>query len=457
MGFEAMTKISLIHATRGRPLKAIATAQAWLEHAEQPDRVEHIFGIQEDDRESADAFTAAAYDYVTTPPPPAWASSSVANWNAAAHASTGEILVVIADDLTPPFGWDAALEPLAELAGPVAAYVPDQIKRDGLMRHPVVNRDFLRRRGHIFDPQYFGVFCDNDFNVWCQVYGVPVVAADKLAFHHDHPLSGADWDKITLLQNTDFAYQYGQSVFNEKWPALVWSKVKRTHSVWIGGPLTVMERLTLALLLKHGHEPTLWVTADWLHRDTVPDGVVVREIYADVLPPVRFAGKPHPSIPNGGIGSYAQWSDYFALLILSENFGDLWIQLDVAATAPIYAAGNTFTTYVGGIQTCCFTMEPNLAALCAMRVRNMLETRMSQLDWHDTMTGVARILRDRRALVTTQPNFKDCGCLPESPYNRPVEPGHEPALIHWSNATHVSSKHEPVPGSLYARLIAENL
>jgi hypothetical protein len=450
-------QISLIHATRANPERALKTANLWLARATKPERVRHIFGVQADDTDSLRAFVADGFDYVLTPPPPAWASSSVANWNAAAHASTGDVLVMIADDLTPPPGWDVALDPLADVTQPAAVYVPDQLSNDGLMRHPVINRAFLRKRGNVFDPDYYGVFCDNDFNVYCQVAGVTVFHPQTLRWHHDHPIGGAPMTPVTALQNTSEAYAYGQATFERKWPQLVWRKVERTHSVWIGGALSIMERLTLALLVKHGHKPVLWVDADWQEADTLPDGVEVRFILPNALPPVRFAGKPHPSIPGGGIGSYAQWSDYFAMFTMARNPGDCWIQLDVAAVKPIHAAGNTFTTYVGGIQTCCYTIEPEHAIACGAIIRELIEEHMADLDWHDTMTAVAKYLRDTRALITTQKDFKDCGCLPESPYNRPVAKDERPALIHWSNATHHQSKRDPVPGSLYAELIEETL
>jgi len=450
-------RISLLHATRKRPEQAIATSQIWLDRADMPNRIEHIFAIQSEDKASAEAFTAGAYNFVTTPPPPKWASSSVANWNAAAHAATGQILLVIADDLTPPQGWDTMLDPLGDIREPLAVYVPDQLSNDGLMRHPIVNREFLEKRGNIFDPAFYGVFCDNDLTVWCRSNGIKTMVTNALRFHHGFSISSGTKNEITDLQNTDEAYKYGHKIYLSKWPALVFRKVERVHCVWIGGPLTAMEKLTLALLVKHGHTPILWVQVSWAKENLCPDGVIICTIGKKVLPPIRFAGRPHPSIPSGGIGSYAQWSDYFAMDCLANDPGSCWIQLDVAAVTPLYAAANTFTTYSGGIQTCCFTLDAALAASCRDAIRYLLEHRMERLDWHDTMTTAAKILRDSNALITTQSSFKDCGCLPTSPYNSPVPYEARPAVIHWSNASHHESKHKPTPGSLYAELIAENL
>ena len=78
-----MKKISLLHATRNTPQRALATKKIWLERATNPENVEHIFGIQSDDKESHLQFETAARSV----PPPEWASSSVANWNLAAAYS----------------------------------------------------------------------------------------------------------------------------------------------------------------------------------------------------------------------------------------------------------------------------------------------------------------------------------------------------------------------------------
>ena len=100
-------KISLLHATRGTPDPANATRESWLSRASHRSMIEHFWAIQAGDTTS----TALDPDSIVavTDDPPAWASSSVANWNAAAALATGDLLVVITDDLTPPIGWDETL------------------------------------------------------------------------------------------------------------------------------------------------------------------------------------------------------------------------------------------------------------------------------------------------------------------------------------------------------------
>jgi hypothetical protein len=228
-------KISLLHATRGTPDRANATRESWLSRAYDRSMIEHFWAIQAGDTTS----TALDPDSIVavTDDPPAWASSSVANWNAAAALATGDLLVVIADDLTPPIGWDETLRVF--LGNPNTAstqfcvYVPDQLSNDGLLRHPIMSRALYQRRGYIFDPEYYGVFCDNDLTTWCQFNRVPVYRIDpqRLQFYHDHDMTG---NSVTALQNRKEAYDWGYAIYMEKWGAIMPQKVEQTHSVWIG-------------------------------------------------------------------------------------------------------------------------------------------------------------------------------------------------------------------------------
>ena len=451
-------KISLLHATRGTPERANATREAWLARAFNRSMVEHIWGTQagDDTSKALDLHSAMAI----TEDPPAWGSSSVANWNAAAAIATGDLLVVIADDLTPPIAWDVTLCKFVGNAKMTRAefciYVPDQLSDDGLLRHPVMSRGLYERRGYVFDPDYFGVFCDNDLTTWCHSHNVPAhrMSREALHFFHDHDMTG---NAVTAQQNRTEAYEYGLKTYHRKWSALNARKVVQTHSVWIGAHLSRMERLTLKMLVAHGHKPTLWLDLDiFKDWDSIPKGVTASLIPKDFLPAVRFAGMPHPTLPNGGIGSFAQWSDWFACWVLSEHPGALWCQLDIAAIKPIHATANTFTVYSGGLSVCAFTLQPDLALVCHRAMAAMVAEAMAGRDWHDTMRLVQRIVVEAGVPITQFADFFDCGGRPSSPFNQPVAREDRPGLIHWSNATHGLSKDTPVPGSLYAELLDEH-
>ena len=213
-----MKKITLLHATRNMPTRALATKNTWLERATNPENVEHIFGIQSDDAESHAAF--GEEDVANSVPPPAWASSSVANWNAAAAISTGDILVVIADDLTPPQGWDTQLQKLPDGNKEWACYVPDSLREDGLMCHPVLSRALYSKRGYVFHPDYYGVFCDNDFSIR-SLLETTILQVKGLKWQHDHPSNKSrPRDAIVDLQNAAGGYEYGSQMLVIHWPMI---------------------------------------------------------------------------------------------------------------------------------------------------------------------------------------------------------------------------------------------
>lgn len=215
-------RFSLLHATRGTPQRAIETRNRWLTTANKPEDVEHIFGYQSDDAASAELIGQnSTLNSVTTTPPPDWASSSVANWNAAASISTGDWLIVIADDLFPTPDWDALLaSDIAETPNPtqpLAIQAHDGINSDWLLRHPIVNRSLYDARGFIFHPDFYGVFCDNDLTAWC-CKDARIALARHFSVRHVHPISGArKHDEITRLQNSERAYQYGEKMMRKHW------------------------------------------------------------------------------------------------------------------------------------------------------------------------------------------------------------------------------------------------
>lgn len=214
-----MIKFSLLHATRAMPDRAIETRNSWLAMARNPDQIEHVFGFQSDDEASSEAL--AGFKRAETPPPPEWASSSVANWNAAAKIATGEWLLVIADDLKPVFEWDALLEhdiaSIPNTTQPLAIQARDGINIDWILRHPIVNRALYEARGFIFHPEFYGVFCDNDLTAWCCKYA-RIAMARHFTVQHVHPISGSrKHDEISRLQNSRRAYEYGQEIMKKHW------------------------------------------------------------------------------------------------------------------------------------------------------------------------------------------------------------------------------------------------
>ena len=222
----------------------------------------------------------------------------------------------------------------------------------------------------------------------------------------------------------------------------------QTHSVWIGPKLGLMEKLTLKLLLAVGHSPILWTIGN---LEGVPDNVEVRQVPSHYLQPVRFAGIPLENIQGGGIGSFAHWSDYFAFKTLHEH-GGIWVQMDVAVTKRINSTNYTFSPLQDYFSP--VVMSIPKGSMYAGNMANLLEVmlidEMKGRHWNDAMIAIVKEAIQHKVKIYIFKEYFDCGSIPASPYNCPSSASY--AIIHWSNATHNSSKETPVIGSEYHRL-----
>src|SRR5882724_9650615 len=103
---QGRPRISLLHATYKRVGGPAEVRDAWLDRAVDPDSIEYVLSMDADDLATV-AVTEGLPRLVN--PPQGGAVTAVRNWNAAAAAANGDLLVVIADDLFPPHGWDRTL------------------------------------------------------------------------------------------------------------------------------------------------------------------------------------------------------------------------------------------------------------------------------------------------------------------------------------------------------------
>lgn len=212
------TTISLLHATHRAGDAALGVRSLWLERASEPGRVEHVFALDSDDEVSVAATRGLTR---VVGPPLSGEVTAVRNWNAAAAATSGQLLFVIADDLTPPVAWDSILDRIVGALDPVrfafavrvADIDPSTDSRPTLMRHPVVSRRFFETLG-LFDPAFTGVYCDDDITLRSFRHAV-VLDGSKLLLRH-----GRDETSPTASQariNAEEEYTRGLQVFDRRW------------------------------------------------------------------------------------------------------------------------------------------------------------------------------------------------------------------------------------------------
>lgn len=206
-------RISLLHATRGRPQKAWECRERWMNLAKRPDQIEYVMAVDEDDAASKEL--ARQFLHVVVRP-----GSCVRAWNAAAVASTGEILVQLSDDWTPPVGWDQALvDAFAGVDGPAVLAVNDGTRTDGLLCMAILNRARLEQQGELFFGGYESVFSDNEFTHRAWKDGVVIDKRAELTFEHAHPAFGkGEWDKTYTDSNAPERYARGAALFKERNP-----------------------------------------------------------------------------------------------------------------------------------------------------------------------------------------------------------------------------------------------
>ena len=210
-------RISLLHATRGRWSQAIQAMNLWMSRAENPMAVEHIFAIDADDEESQDKLRRFRCTFS------AEGGYSVQAWNVAALASTGDVLVQMADDFEPPPGWDRQI--LDALGGDIFAprvlRVADGNRKDGIITCAIVTRRWYEQHG-LFHGEYSNVFSDNDFTVLAASEGA-IIEAPQILVRHHHPFfnNKVKMDATYSRGNTYKAYREGFDLFCKRNPAFL--------------------------------------------------------------------------------------------------------------------------------------------------------------------------------------------------------------------------------------------
>ena len=204
-------KISLLHATRGRPAQAWRCRMNWLRAADNPGAIEHIFGLDADDYASAPLATVR--NVVNQP---MMGDGPVGAWNACAAVSSGQILVQLSDDWEPVQGWDTAiLSAIGDTSKPAVLAVSDGHRKDDLLCMAILTRARYNQQRHLFHRQFFSMYSDHWFSQCAFRDGVVIDARDKIRFEHLHPAFGkGEMDEIYERSNHAANYENGKATFD---------------------------------------------------------------------------------------------------------------------------------------------------------------------------------------------------------------------------------------------------
>lgn len=213
---------SLLHASRGRPAKAVEAMQHALAVASNRAAIEYIVACNDDDQETIEAFDKTPAIVVFGP-----YRASVEAWDWAAKVSKGEIIIQVQDDLVLEDGWDTKLiRHLRELQPPwserpAVIAVNDGFRRDRLLCTAIVNRARYVQQGEFLHCGYDSMYSDDEFSVRAYADAdegrCKLIDARDITFRHDnvYHLKGTP-DATALRQNSPEAYRRGAQLFAER-------------------------------------------------------------------------------------------------------------------------------------------------------------------------------------------------------------------------------------------------
>lgn len=204
-------KISLIHPSRGRPLKSFSNSMEWI--LKSGCKHELICSVDNSDPD------AGLYKqlYSNLKVIQGDNSSVVEATNRAAKECKGDILIYLSDDFKPPMDWGALV--LKEFEGeerPLLVKVDDCLQNFDVpvLTIPIMNRALYDKLGYFWHPSYKSMFVDEDLFQTCRRIGA-IKNARHLKFPHEHVSIGKAQDDETY-RNSAKNWDQGKSVFAKR-------------------------------------------------------------------------------------------------------------------------------------------------------------------------------------------------------------------------------------------------
>ena len=244
-------KFSLLHATARLPEGWRAAHDAWMARAKHPENVEYLLCVDSGVTATREVQAGGHRLVFNTDP-----ASPVSAWNTAAKHSTGDVLIVLADDLFPCEGWDEKIEQalkhlVMRSSGAVleVSYGGTSADQRRLIIHPILTRAYYERYGYVFFPEYFSMYCDDDFTAQARQDQV-VLDARHIVFEHRHPTNGSLPDAVYRRSNANEKMEQGRAIFERRWH-------KNQARSLNEPPVTDFDRLCAAIDKKEGKPSVL--------------------------------------------------------------------------------------------------------------------------------------------------------------------------------------------------------
>jgi len=203
-------KISIVHATKGRPQIAWQRRWMWLSLAQKPLEIEWLFMVDHND----------PIDYTPHQAIRCNPGGIINAWNAGAKLAKGDIIVQMSDDWTPPRHWDALISTaIGDTKAEKVLGVSDGLRQDKLLCMAILTQSRLKKQGHLFHPDYQdsdGIYSDNEFTERAYAEQV-VVEARQIQFKHDNPMfTGGQPDEQLKNHNKPEFYEKGKAIYEKR-------------------------------------------------------------------------------------------------------------------------------------------------------------------------------------------------------------------------------------------------
>lgn len=228
-----MTPIfSILHATYGRPKKAIDAMRMVIERAINPASLEYIFAVNADDNQlpSTRAMAEVMANFQMPKIVMGKYAGSAPAWDAAAKHCRGDILIQMQDDVEPPYAWDMAVLDAFSKNGddwrkrPMFVQVSDGYRRDGFCFMAIMNRAYYEMQGEFLHAGYISMFSDDDVFYRAKKNARDgkslLVDAREIVFKHEHYVHNktVEMDATYDRENSQEAYRIGGKLFFERNP-----------------------------------------------------------------------------------------------------------------------------------------------------------------------------------------------------------------------------------------------
>lgn len=199
-------KISLLHPSRGRAEQAHKTFMHWLLCSSLQTHIEHVLSVDEDDAELSRYHLLFTKSVMVVNPN----KNLVEAANHAAKICTGDIIVLISDDMLCPDNWDVILKEIHAEHKNYLLKTFDGVQK-WIVTLPIMDRAFYEENGYIYHPDYTHMFCDTDLTHKADLENKLIVRND-IVFTHAHYSTGAR-EKDAINQKADSSLQDGEVIY----------------------------------------------------------------------------------------------------------------------------------------------------------------------------------------------------------------------------------------------------